>query len=77
MTLKFFEEIFNKGRAPFLHLSKGMGMPTVGSSDEDEMDDDDDDSEEELPDSPQVFLPQHHVLTYQRTGMRIYAKSTA
>ena len=52
-------------------------MPTVGSSDEDEMDDDDDDSEEELPDSPQVFLPQHHVLTYQRTGMRIYAKSTA
>jgi len=39
-------------------LERGMGIPSVGSSDEDEMeddDDDDDDSEEELPDSPQVI----------------------
>ena len=41
----------------FLRLYAGMGMPCVGSSDEDEMEDDeddDDDSDEELPDSPQV-----------------------
>jgi len=44
-------------------LERGMGIPCVGSSDEDEMeddddDDDDDDSDEELPDSPQVIRQQ-------------------
>ena len=57
-----------------------MGIPSVGSSDEDEMEDDDDeddDSEEELPDSPQVF----HPLTVQRPtswfhSMLIYPQTT-
>jgi len=43
-------------------LERGMGIPCVGSSDEDEMEDDDDedddDSDEELPDSPQVIRQQ-------------------